>query len=238
MEKFLKANDVAEIDGVSLTTVRRLTINKEIPCYKFRKALFLLKSEAKHVLLFGGSQSGKTTVLVMAIIFCALFYAGSRHLICRYRTKDARSSFLRETLITWLTNTVRESEYTYLVHGRMINLYNGSEIWIGGLGDREKERISVRQEYPAPARVLTPITTEVLRCICNGFCKEDVVDFFVSVCRKGGIMTYGRKFHFSVPLTILHWLRYPDRAFLHLPLCRQGKFSVIKELEYGKTEKK
>jgi type IV secretory pathway TraG/TraD family ATPase VirD4 len=33
-----------------------------------RKALTLLKSEAKHILLFGGSRSGKTTVLVMAII--------------------------------------------------------------------------------------------------------------------------------------------------------------------------
>ena len=34
-----------------------------------KKALKLLSSSAKHVLLFGGSRSGKTTVLVMAIIF-------------------------------------------------------------------------------------------------------------------------------------------------------------------------
>lgn len=50
-----------------------------------KKALELLKSSAKHILLFGGSRSGKTTVLVMAIIFRACRYAGSRHLICRYR---------------------------------------------------------------------------------------------------------------------------------------------------------
>ncbi len=71
-----------------------------------RKALALLKSGAKHILLFGGSRSGKTTVLVMAIIYRALMYAGSRHLICRYRAKDARSSVLRETLIPWLDNTI------------------------------------------------------------------------------------------------------------------------------------
>jgi type IV secretory pathway TraG/TraD family ATPase VirD4 len=41
-----------------------------------RKALALLKSGAKHILLFGGSRSGKTTVLVMAIIFRALRFAG------------------------------------------------------------------------------------------------------------------------------------------------------------------
>jgi type IV secretory pathway TraG/TraD family ATPase VirD4 len=53
-----------------------------------RKALLLLKSGAKHILLFGGSRSGKTTVLVMAVIYRALRFAGSRHLICRYRALD------------------------------------------------------------------------------------------------------------------------------------------------------
>ena len=45
-----------------------------------KKALSLLKGGAKHILLFGGSRSGKTTVLVMAIIYRALRFAGS--LIC------------------------------------------------------------------------------------------------------------------------------------------------------------
>jgi DNA-binding NarL/FixJ family response regulator len=39
-----------------------------------------------------------------------------------------------------------------------------------------QERIDLRKEYPAPARILTPVTTEVLRCICNGFSKEDIAD--------------------------------------------------------------
>ena len=43
-----------------------------------KKALKLLSSSAKHVLLFGGSRSGKTTVLVMAIIFRACRYPGSK----------------------------------------------------------------------------------------------------------------------------------------------------------------
>ncbi|MCL1813206.1 MAG: phage terminase large subunit [Treponema sp.] len=112
-----------------------------------KEALALLKSGAKHILLFGGSRSGKTTVLVMALIFRALFYAGSRHLICRYRAKDARSSVLRETLIPWLDNTVGKNSYTYLAHESMITLYNGSEIWIGGLGDREQADKILGHEY-------------------------------------------------------------------------------------------
>jgi len=112
-----------------------------------RKALALLKSGAKHILLYGGSRSGKTTVLVMAIIFRALMYAGSRHLICRYRAKDARSSVLRETLIPWLDNTVGKNNYYYLSHESMITLFNGSEIWIGGLGDREQADKILGHEY-------------------------------------------------------------------------------------------
>jgi DNA-binding NarL/FixJ family response regulator len=46
-----------------------------------------------------------------------------------------------------------------------------------------QERIDARKEYPASARALTPITTEVLRCICNGFSKEDMADNLAISCR-------------------------------------------------------
>jgi hypothetical protein len=78
-----------------------------------KKALTLIKSGAKHILLFGGSRSGKTTILVMALLFRALAYPYSRHLMCRYRAKDARSSVLRETLLPALDNTTGKSGYTY-----------------------------------------------------------------------------------------------------------------------------
>jgi len=112
-----------------------------------QKALALIKSGAKHILLFGGSRSGKTTVLVMAIIYRALRFPGSRHLICRYRAKDARSSVLLETLLPWLNNTVGSIGYQYLKHESMIRLNNGSEIWIGGLGDKEQADKILGHEY-------------------------------------------------------------------------------------------
>jgi PBSX family phage terminase large subunit len=112
-----------------------------------KKALALAKGGAKHILLFGGSRSGKTTVLVMVIIYRALRFAGSRHLICRLRAKDARSSVLRETLLPRLENTIGSGNYTYLAHENMITLFNGSEIWIGGLGDREQADKILGHEY-------------------------------------------------------------------------------------------
>jgi hypothetical protein len=83
----------------------------------------------------------------MTIIYRALRFAGSRHLICRYRAKDARSSVLRETLLPWLDNTIGKGSYNYLTHESMVTLYNGSEIWIGGLGDREQADKILGHEY-------------------------------------------------------------------------------------------
>jgi hypothetical protein len=78
-----------------------------------RRALALIKSGAKHILLFGGPVSGKTTALVMAVIYRAVRYAGSRHLICRLRAKDAKSSVTRETLLPLPVKTVGASNFSH-----------------------------------------------------------------------------------------------------------------------------
>jgi hypothetical protein len=112
-----------------------------------KTALRLLKSGAKHILLYGGSRSGKTSVFIMAIIYRAIQYAGSRHLICRLRAKDARSSVLRETLFPGLDDTAGKNRYRYFAHESMIKLYNNSEIWIGGLGDKDQVDKFLGHEY-------------------------------------------------------------------------------------------
>jgi PBSX family phage terminase large subunit len=112
-----------------------------------KNALALIKGGAKHILLFGGSRSGKTTVLVMAVVYRAARFAGSRHLICRLRAKDARSSVLRETLLPALANTLGAGGYSYYAQEGMIRFFNGSEIWIGGLGDREQADKILGHEY-------------------------------------------------------------------------------------------
>lgn len=112
-----------------------------------KKALALLKGNAKHILLFGGSRSGKTTVLVVAIIYRACAYPMSRHLICRLRAKDAKSSVWHETLEPWLNRIVGIRRYKPNVHEGYIRLWNGSEIWIGGLGDKEQVDKILGHEY-------------------------------------------------------------------------------------------
>ncbi|GHU86674.1 hypothetical protein FACS189476_00280 [Spirochaetia bacterium] len=112
-----------------------------------RHALALIKGGAKHILLFGGSRSGKTTILVQVIVYRAWHYRGSRHLICRLRAKDARSSVVGETLLPALNNIIGIGGYKYLRNDGLVRLYNDSEIWIGGLGDKEQADKILGHEY-------------------------------------------------------------------------------------------
>jgi hypothetical protein len=63
-----------------------------------KKDPVLLKGGTKHILLFDEFWSKKTTVPVMVVIYQALRFAGSRHLIYRYPAEDTRPSVLWETL--------------------------------------------------------------------------------------------------------------------------------------------
>jgi phage terminase large subunit len=112
-----------------------------------KEALKLIRKGSKHILLFGGSRSGKTTLLVMVIIYRAIQYTESRHLISRLRIKDAKSSVLHETLIPWLNHTLGTHRYKLIRHENRITLFNGSEIWIGGLGDKEQVDKILGHEY-------------------------------------------------------------------------------------------
>jgi hypothetical protein len=45
---------------------------------------------------------------------------------------------MRETLLPLLVKTVGASNFSHNARGDLITLFNGSEIWIGGLGARQR----------------------------------------------------------------------------------------------------
>ena len=65
---------------------------------KQREANRLLASPARYIMLRGGSRSGKTFVLVRAIIQRALNAPGSRHVIFRFRFNHVKTSVWSDTL--------------------------------------------------------------------------------------------------------------------------------------------
>jgi hypothetical protein len=57
----------------------------------------ILSGDATHVILFGGSRSGKTFLLVRQVVQRALNAPGSRHAILRFRFNHLKASIILDT---------------------------------------------------------------------------------------------------------------------------------------------
>jgi predicted phage terminase large subunit-like protein len=98
-------------------------------------------------MLFGGSRSGKTFLLVRAIVIRALKAPGSRHAILRFRFNAAKQSVGLETLPKVMQVCFPSVKYTIDKSDWYAKLPNGSEIWIGGLDDKERTEKILGKEY-------------------------------------------------------------------------------------------
>jgi len=117
---------------------------------KQRKALDVLMSDATDIALGGGARSGKTFLLVYALLCRAFAHNGSRHAIFRYRLNALISSIVYDTLpkviTTFWGNDVWEACKLDKQHW-YLKLPNGSEIWFGGLDEKERTEKILGQEY-------------------------------------------------------------------------------------------
>jgi phage terminase large subunit-like protein len=106
-----------------------------------------LLQRQRHTLLVGGSRSGKTTLLVHEIAERAVRADKSRHAILRLHANAARASIALDTLpkvfhLAFPTERLQR----HRTEG-YFSLDNGSEIWIGGLGDRDQVEKILGKEY-------------------------------------------------------------------------------------------
>lgn len=102
------------------------------------EALKLLSGSAKHVMLYGGSRSGKTFAILCAIIVRAMKAPGSRHAIIRHRYKTARRAIGMDTLPKVFKLRFPTIKYAVNKSDGYFMLGNGSEIWLIGLDDAER----------------------------------------------------------------------------------------------------
>lgn len=107
----------------------------------------LLGSPASNIMLRGGSRSGKTFILIRAVVQRGLNAPGSRHAIWRHRLNHARASIWNDTLPKVLATCypdlrVRKSEVELIA-----TLPNDSEIVLGGLDDKARVEKVLGQEY-------------------------------------------------------------------------------------------
>lgn len=110
------------------------------------EALDLFVSDAKHIMLYGGSRSGKTFFTIWSIIMRAC-KTKSRHAILRDKFNHAKRSLWLDTIPKVLNlaypnlNPIKHNTDFYL------KLINGSEIWIGGLDSKERTEKILGTEY-------------------------------------------------------------------------------------------
>lgn len=112
-----------------------------------QQALKLLGGGSRYVLLFGGSRSGKTFILVYALLVRALRAPGSRHAILRLHANSVRQSVLMDTLPKVVRLAFPRLRLAESSRDQFVRLPNRSEVWFGGLDAGERADKILGKEF-------------------------------------------------------------------------------------------
>lgn len=114
---------------------------------KQEEANAVLASAARHIMLFGGSRSGKTFLIVRAIVVRALKAPGSRHISLRFRFGHIKSSVIYDTFPKVMKLCFPGVTYELNKTDWYVRFPNDSEYWFGGLDDKERTEKILGNEY-------------------------------------------------------------------------------------------
>lgn len=98
----------------------------------------LCSGKQTHTLLVGGSRSGKTFLAVRAICARAIAAPHSRHAILRFRFNAAKQSIAMDTLPKVMRLCFPDVPLKWNDQMGYFDIGKGSQIWIGGLDDKER----------------------------------------------------------------------------------------------------
>lgn len=118
----------------------KLTVKQE-------QANILLASDATHIMLFGGSRSGKTFLLVRAVCMRAIKAPNSRHAIVRFRFNAVKNSIVLDTFPKVMKLCFPGVKYTLNKSDFYVTFENGSEVWFAGLDDKERTEKILGMEF-------------------------------------------------------------------------------------------
>lgn len=107
----------------------------------------LLGSDAREILAFGGGRSGKTFELVRAVLTRAIKEANSRHVILRDKFIHVKQSIAFDTVPRVLEVCYPQLNAKFNKADWYMPLPNKSEVWIGGLDDKERTEKILGKEY-------------------------------------------------------------------------------------------
>lgn len=110
-------------------------------------AINLLDGPQTHTLLFGGGRSGKTFLFLDIIVARACRAAYSRHLAARFRGNAVRASVWLDTFPKVMRLHYPHVKYQDHRQDGFAELSNGSQVWFGGLDDKDRVEKILGQEY-------------------------------------------------------------------------------------------
>lgn len=114
---------------------------------KQEEANALLASTAQHIMLAGGSRSGKTLLIIRAIVIRALKAPGSRHGVFRFRFGHVKQSIVLDTFPKVMSLCFPQVKYDMNKTDWFAHMPGGSEIWFCGLDDHERVEKVLGKEF-------------------------------------------------------------------------------------------
>ncbi len=112
-----------------------------------KEANTLLGDPAQHIMLFGGSRSGKTFLICRAVAWRALKAPKSRHAILRFRFNAVKQSVVMDTWPKMMALCFPGVVGKLNKEDWFFTFPNGSEVWFGGLDEKERTEKILGQEY-------------------------------------------------------------------------------------------
>ncbi len=114
---------------------------------KQAQAQEILAGEATHLMLFGGSRSGKTFLLTRNTVMRALKAPKSRHAALRFRFNAIKSSIVMDTFPKVMQIAFPGVDYNLNKTDWFAEFENGSQFWFGGLDDKERTEKILGMEF-------------------------------------------------------------------------------------------
>lgn len=105
---------------------------------KQEEALRIFASDASRIMLEGGGRSGKTLLIIRNIVMRALKTPDSRHLVLRFRFNHCKAAIIFDTFPKVMRLCFPGVAFDLSRTDWFVKFANGSEIWFGGLDDKER----------------------------------------------------------------------------------------------------
>lgn len=158
-----------------------------------KEAVGLVGGPAKHVLLYGGSRSGKTFFLIWALVLRALQAPGSRHAVFRLRYNHVRTSVFSDTLPAVLEASFPGLPVKMNAVESTATFPNGAIILMGGLDQKDRTEKILGQQYA------TIYFNE-----CSELSYDSVLIARTRLAQKTGLVP--KCYYDANPPTTSHWL--------------------------------